>query len=100
MDRANAVTAKKISFPLGTMVTIVVPITVTDHDMPYKERRIWYFQCRICQKKRRKSHTRFRAKEALCRPCMDATRTDKAQPSLFGSEAETSQVREGCQANV
>lgn len=34
-----------------------------------KERRVWYFTCDVCKKKRRQSHKKHTATDALCREC-------------------------------
>ena len=57
--------------------------------MQYRERRIWYYQCRSCGKKRRKTHTRSKAKEAVCTLCLRSKGIPE-QAILFdglGSEA-------------
>lgn len=61
--------------------------------MPYKERRIWYFQCTGCGKKRRKSHTRARAKEAICATCIQS-RSMETQQTLFDTEEGVREIRQ------
>lgn len=46
----------------------------------YKERHIWYFQCNGCGKKRRQSHKKKIAREAICQDC----RRLNAQPQYPG----------------
>lgn len=48
----------------------------------YKERRIWYFQCKGCGKKRRQSHKKKIAREAICRDCRRINAEPK-YPGLF-----------------
>ncbi len=66
------------------MAILAVQITVKDHDMAIKERRIWYFECQSCGKKQRKSHTRSKAKEAVCTVCLRSKDVPQ-QTSLFDS---------------
>lgn len=69
--------------------------------MAYRERRIWYYQCRTCGKKRRKTHTRSKAKAAVCTLCL-RSRGVPEQASLFdgsGSE-EFSGLRSESQSEV
>lgn len=50
--------------------------------MAFKERRLWYFQCKGCGKKRRQSHKKKIAREALCKLCRKKNAATQ-YPGLF-----------------
>ncbi len=52
----------------------------------FKERHVYFFECKTCHKPKRQSFRRMRANEGICRSCRKGTVPDN-QMDLFGERA-------------